>query len=366
MTFKKRKSDSHIIDKAIADLNHRFYPYFKNLAFKVDAEVAHELTLKSMRLLGPWVNNTPTDPRFKLQAMGLNFKSPLGLAAGLDKNASAINFLSYLPFSFIEVGTVTPLPQSGNPKPRLWRYVEEESLRNCMGFNNAGAALVLKNIQNSDRREKVLGVNLGKNKVTPNEHAYSDYASLYETFAPHADYLVINVSSPNTPGLRDLLQDQGLRDIFEAVSEKRKAKKKPLLVKISPDMQHTELDSVVNLVKEFELSGIIATNTTIMPERGAGGISGKLLLEKSRATRKYLLSALKETPEIELIGVGGFSGYEDLLDFWRDGGRLVQLYSAFVFQGPKVLFDIEKRLSEDMDQRGVSTFADFLSSLNSK
>ncbi|MFA6237626.1 MAG: quinone-dependent dihydroorotate dehydrogenase [Bacteriovorax sp.] len=360
MNHKRRKSDSFPL---VSKVEEWLYPYFKTIAFKVDAEVAHELTLKSMSMLGPWVNNTPTDRRFKLEAMGLTFKSPIGLAAGLDKNAAAINFLTYLPFSFVEVGTVTPLPQVGNPKPRLFRYIEEESLRNCMGFNNAGAEVILKNIQNADRREKILGVNLGKNKITPNEKAPQDYAILYETFAPHADYLVINVSSPNTPGLRDLLQDKGLRDIFEAVNEKRKKKVKPLLVKVSPDMSHEELTSVVNLVKEYKLSGIIATNTTIMPERGAGGVSGKLLYEKARATRKFLLQQLKETPEIELIGVGGFSKYEDLLDFWSDGGRLIQLYSAFVFQGPKILFDIEKRLAEDMTKSGIASFEEFRNSL---
>jgi dihydroorotate dehydrogenase len=357
------KFQSIIEEKFYKKINSKLYPLFKNMAFKLDAEVAHELTLKSMSLLGPWVNNTPTDPRFKLESMGLHFKSPIGLAAGLDKNAAAINFLTYLPFSFIEVGTVTPLPQSGNPKPRLFRYVEEESLRNCMGFNNAGAEVVLKNIQNSNRRDKVLGVNLGKNKITPNEQAQNDYATLYEKFAPVSDYLVINVSSPNTPGLRDLLEDKGLRDIFQAVSEKRKVFARPLLVKVSPDMKDSELTSVVNLVKEYELSGIIATNTTIMPERGAGGVSGKLLFERARHTRQFLLQQLKETPSIELIGVGGFSSYEDCLDFWKMGGSLIQLYSAFVFQGPQILHEIEKRLADDMTSKKVHSFEEFKQTL---
>lgn len=340
-------------------LNNFFYSFFKSIAFKLDAEVAHELTLKSMRYLGPWIKPIATDPSFKLESMGLIFKSPIGLAAGLDKNGEAITFLSSLPFSFVEIGTVTPLPQEGNPKPRLFRYEAEESLRNCMGFNNEGALEVLKNIINAKRQGKILGVNLGKNKITPNDQAQNDYANLYEIFAPHADYLVINVSSPNTPGLRDLLKDQGLRDIFSAVSEKRLKCHRPLLVKVSPDMSHDELFSVVNLVKEFKLSGIIATNTTIMEERGAGGISGKLLLSKSRAARKYLLSLLKDSPEIELIGVGGFSSYEDIVDFWKDGGRLVQLYSAFVFQGPKLLFDIEQRLAQDMALKKITSFDEF-------
>ncbi len=333
------------------------------MAFKLDAEVAHELTIKSMNYLAPWVNNRPSDPRFHCSSFGLNFKNPIGLAAGLDKNAEAISFLSYLPFGFIEVGTVTPVPQAGNAKPRLFRYPDEESLRNCMGFNNLGMDLVFKNIENANRREKILGVNLGKNKITPNELAKNDYATLYQKFAPIADYLVINVSSPNTPGLRDLLQDSGLREIFQEVALKRKVCARPLLVKVSPDMTHEELTSVVELVKEFNLTGIIATNTTIMPERGAGGVSGKLLFQKARLTRQYLLEQLKETPEIELIGVGGFGSFEDCLDFWSRGGKLIQLYSSFVFQGPKILHDIERQLGLEMTKRKVTSFEEFRSSL---
>lgn len=342
-----------------------FYPLFKGLAFKVDPELAHELTLKAMKHLSPWVESKPSDPRFQTEAIGLRFKSPIGLAAGLDKNAEAIGFLSYLPFGFIEVGTVTPLPQKGNDKPRLFRYPDEESLRNCMGFNNKGMNQVLSNIQNANRREKILGVNLGKNKITENADAPNDYAVLYEKFAPHADYLVINVSSPNTPGLRDLLQDKGLREIFAAVNARRIHDNKPLLVKVSPDMSEEELKSVVELVKEYKLSGIIATNTTIMAERGAGGVSGKLLFEKAKKTRSFLLKELKSSPEIELIGVGGFSSYEEIKEYWREGGKLVQLYSAFVFQGPALLFDIEKKLAVDMDKVKAASFDQFLHSLRS-
>jgi dihydroorotate dehydrogenase len=345
------------------NLQKNLYPLFKNIAFKLDAEVAHELTIKSMKLLAPWINNTPPDSRFALKSMGLSFAGPLGLAAGLDKNAEALSFLSYLPFSFLEVGTVTPLAQPGNEKPRLFRYPEEESLRNCMGFNNAGMEKVLSNLLGANTRDKIVGVNLGKNKLTENNLAHEDYATLYEKFSPHADYLVINVSSPNTPGLRDLLEDSGLREIFSAVNAKRKKINKPLLVKVSPDMPKEQLSSVVNLVKEYELSGIIATNTTIMPERGAGGVSGKLLFEKARLTRRFLLQELRETPQIELIGVGGFSSYDDILDFWREGGRLVQLYSAFVFQGPSILYEIEKKLASDMNKMKVESFEEFIKSL---
>jgi dihydroorotate dehydrogenase len=296
--------------------------------------------------------------------MGLNFSNPIGLAAGLDKNGEAISFMTHLPFGFVEIGTVTPKPQTGNDKPRLFRYPEEESLRNKMGFNNLGSKVVLKNLKSANRRGKIIGVNLGKNKITPNEEAAVDYARLYQDFAAYADYLVINVSSPNTPGLRDLLKDTGLRQIFEAVDIERKKCPKALLIKVSPDMALEELSSVVGLVNEYGLEGIIATNTTIIKERGEGGVSGKLLASKARATREYLLSEIKNShSKAELVGVGGISHFSDLMDFWRSGGRLAQIYSAFVFQGPGVLFDMEKRLDLEFKKRGTKNFEEFLYSL---
>lgn len=342
------------------------YPFFKNIAFSMDAERAHELTIHSMKTLGSLLPDQKTDPRFAVSAMGLNFKNPIGLAAGLDKNAEAIDFMTHLPFGFVEVGTVTPKAQEGNDKPRLFRYVEEESLRNRMGFNNQGAELVLKNLMNANKRGKIVGVNLGKNKVTENADAPQDYASLYQTFAPHCDYLVVNVSSPNTPGLRDLLKDAGLRQIFEALDVERKKISKPLLVKVSPDMSEEELASVVALVNEYKLDGIIATNTTIMEERGAGGVSGKLLTTKARATREFLLQEIKNTQSTcELIGVGGMSSFNDLMDFWKAGGKLVQVYSSFVFQGPPMLYAFEEQLAFEFKKRGVKTFEEFLHSVRS-
>jgi dihydroorotate dehydrogenase len=317
-----------------------------------------------MKILGNALSDHHSDERFKLNVMGLDFKNPIGLAAGLDKNAEIIPFMAHLPFGFIEVGTVTPKPQAGNDRPRLFRYPEEESLRNRMGFNNHGAEAVLENIKHTNRRGKIIGVNLGKNKVTSNEEAPLDYTLLYKKFAPVADYLVINVSSPNTPGLRDLLKDAGLRNIFEAVDVERLKNKKPLLVKVSPDMEMAELASVVALVKEYKLDGIIATNTTIMKDRGEGGISGKLLTAKALATREFLLKEIKQTnSECELIGVGGISTFQDLMDFWRAGGKLAQIYSSFIFQGPPFLFEIEERLAVEFNNRGVKTFDEFLDSI---
>lgn len=326
--------------------------------------MVHELTIHSMSVLGRVLPDQDIDPQLSIKVMGLDFKGPIGLAAGLDKNAEVINYMTHLPFGFIEVGTVTPKAQAGNDKPRLFRYPAEESLRNRMGFNNQGAEQVLINLKKADRRGKIIGVNLGKNKITENDNAPADYAYLYEKFAPFSDYLVINVSSPNTPGLRDLLKDAGLRQIFEAVDAQRKIIKRPLLVKVSPDMALEELSSVVGLVNEYKLDGIIATNTTIMKERGEGGISGKLLTKKSRETREFLLKEIRNSKsECELIGVGGISSYEDLMDFWRAGGKLAQIYSSFIFQGPQFLYEIHEQLKIDFKKRGVKNFEEFLHSV---
>ena len=340
------------------------YDVFKKLAFALDAEKAHELTIASMKLTGAMLPDRTMDSRLAVKAMGLMFPGPVGLAAGLDKNAEAISFLTHLPFGFVEVGTVTPKAQIGNDKPGWGRYPSEESLRNRMGFNNHGAEEMLKNLKIAKRRGKIIGVNLGKNKITPNEEAHLDYGVLYRMFAREADYLVINVSSPNTPGLRDLLSDKGLSKIFETVVSEKKQLNRPLLVKVSPDMESTQLASVVGLVNEFKLEGIIATNTTIMPERGEGGISGRLLTKKAREVRFQLLKELKATgSSAELIGVGGISDFKELKDFWSAGGKLAQIYSAFIFKGPGFLYDLEQELLRDFDKKGVRNFEDYLSAM---
>ncbi|MBY0414019.1 MAG: quinone-dependent dihydroorotate dehydrogenase [Bdellovibrionales bacterium] len=340
------------------------YPFFKKIAFGIDPEAVHEFTIHSMNKLGSALPDHHGDSRFNIKAMGLNFTNPIGLAAGLDKNAEVIPFMTHLPFGFVEIGTVTPLSQAGNDRPRLFRYVEEESLRNRMGFNNHGADVILENLKRANRRGKIVGANLGKNKITANSDAPMDYSVLYKKFAPHSDYLVINVSSPNTPGLRDLLKDAGLRQIFEAVVSERSKIKKPLLVKVSPDMALEELASVVGLVKEYSLDGIIATNTTIMKDRGEGGISGKLLTAKAKETREFLLKEIKYSKtNCELIGVGGIFCFEDLMDFWRAGGKLTQIYSGLIFKGPGLLYEIEERLSLEFNKRGVRNFEEFLESV---
>ncbi|PIK16710.1 quinone-dependent dihydroorotate dehydrogenase [Halobacteriovorax sp. JY17] len=329
------------------------YDFFKFMAFKMDAEKAHELSIKALSnfplaMADAFGGDIEDLKKYQVKLNSMNWSFPVGLAAGLDKNAKAINFFSRIPFGAVEVGTVTPLAQIGNDRPRLFRYIEEESLRNCMGFNNDGAEKILRNIQASDRVGKILGVNLGKNKTTSAEEAHLDYLKLFKTFKDHCDYLVINVSSPNTPGLRDLQRHESMREIFESLEDERKTCRTPLFIKISPDLPLDSLEGIVSLASEFKLSGIIATNTTIMEDRGIGGVSGKLLTEKGRLVRERLLEIMKDTPELDFIGVGGISNFSDVWDFWKSGGKACQIYSSFIFQGPSVLQDIKSGIDEKL------------------
>lgn len=334
----------------------------------MDAEKAHELSIKALSnfplaMSDAFGGDIEGSERYRVKLNSMDWNFPVGLAAGLDKNAKAINFFSRIPFGAIEVGTVTPLPQVGNDRPRLFRYVDEESLRNCMGFNNDGAEEVLKNILSSDKLSKKLGVNLGKNKITEAENAHLDYLSLYKTFKDHCDYLVINVSSPNTPGLRDLQRHESMREIFESLEEERKTSSTPLFIKISPDLPLDSLEGIVHLAREFKLSGIIATNTTIMKERGAGGVSGKLLSERGRLVREKLLDIMRGTPELDLIGVGGISSFDDVWDFWKMGGKVCQIYSSFIFQGPTVLQEIKAGIDQKLLDNNLSNVQDLLKNI---
>lgn len=336
------------------------YSFFKRLVFLLDAEAAHHLTIKLMGNFPFCIFTHRPSEALQFKRKNLTFPSPFGLAAGLDKNGEAIDFLTKLPFGFVEVGTVTPLAQKGNEKPRLFRYVELRSIRNRMGFNNEGKNTLLKNIENSKKHQRLLGVNVGKNKTTSNEDAPKDYLTLLKTFdnCEQVDYLVINISSPNTPGLRDLLQDDGLKSLFAVLNENHF--KKPIYLKISPDMTNQEMLNVLKLSSENKLFGIIATNTTIMKEYGEGGMSGRILYEKAKQVRKFLLQELKNYPDLHFIGVGGFEKFSQIKEFWIDGGDAVQLYSSFIFDGPNLLTRLEKELLLDMDKYQASTFDDYL------
>ncbi len=270
--------------------------------------------------------------------------SPIGLAAGLDKNATAIDFFSKLSFGAVEVGTVTLRPQSGNTYPRLMRIISKRSLRNRMGFNNQGSHLIFKNIIKANRYHKLLGVNIGKNKDSTEEEAFVEYQMLYQKFATIADYLVINISSPNTPGLRLLQSKKTLQNLLMSLDEVRIKTPKDLFIKISPDLSSKDLEEIIEVAIEKKITGIIATNTTIMPEYGTGGISGGLLKALAKSIQKRCLEIAHG--HLEVIGVGGVDSFDDLWEFWSEGGRVMQIYSSFIYQGPKILININEQIKK--------------------
>ncbi len=350
------------------------YSLFKKLAFSIDAERAHDVSMAFLErcplvaasLAGGERLETISHKRYQVSVPGLGLVAfPVGLAAGLDKNGRALNYFSRLWFGAVEIGTVTPKPQAGNPKPRLFRYIDEESLRNCFGFNNEGAEAMVYRLKKASVRPHCLGVNLGKNKDTPSELANLDYQVLYEKFSPLADYLVINISSPNTPGLRDLQASENLELLLKSLDTVRAKTPCPLFLKLAPDLAFEDLKIMLNLALKYKLQGIIATNTTIMPERGAGGVSGKLLSAKSQAVRSFLLSELKGVEAFSLIGVGGISDFSDLWKFWQEGGRMVQIYTSFIYQGPEILDSIKDEIDRHLDFYGFETLEEMLNSIHS-
>lgn len=347
-----------------------YYNLFKNIAFRLDPELAHNQSLsllskfpkqssklfKSMRRISDFdlekydLSLTLNDGNF--------WTFPVGLAAGLDKNAEAIDFFTRIPFGAVEVGTVTPKAQIGNPKPRMFRLKEEESLLNRMGFNNQGMNEIYENVVKAKRNGKVVGVNLGKNKITPADKACEDYQLLFKKFKETANYIVINVSSPNTPGLRDLQNIEALREIFSALSPLRNEEAPPLYLKIAPDLSFEDIPGIVQLAHDFNLAGILATNTTIMPEKGQGGISGKLLKERATKMRKHVLEVIGSGSSLEMIGIGGISNSEDLFSFWKMGGKVAQIYTSFIYQGPQILFDMEAEIVDLLKRNDMTRLMD--------
>ena len=335
--------------------------------FRLDAERAHELgatVLSAMhrspaiaRMLGARVAAAPATP---ISAMGLRFPNPLGVAAGFDKAGRLYNGLGALGFGFVEVGTVTARAQPGNPRPRLFRLPEDQALLNRMGFNNPGAAAVAEALAAHPPRGIVLGVNIGKSKVTPIEDAAADYAESARLLGPLADYLVINVSSPNTPGLRSLQSVAALGPIVDAVQHELAAlhKTTPLLVKIAPDLADEDIDAVADLAMARRLAGLVATNTTIarpdtlrtprdeVQRLGDGGLSGAPLRERAKHVVRRLRERLGQGPV--LVGAGGISSGEDVVSMCAMGATLVQLYSAFIFGGP----DLPSRILEEYARSG--------------
>ncbi len=346
-----------------------FYNLFRKIAFSLDAEFIHEKTLKILSnypflLSKLFCLNNISEKKYCLNLNGLKWSFPVGLAAGLDKNAIAFDFFSNIGFGAVEVGTVTLRPQEGNPPPRLFRYPDEYSLRNSLGFNNMGAEIILNNILSYKNRNSLLGVNISKNKDIPSDKAIYDYIALYEKFSSTADYLVINVSSPNTPGLRELQSKEFLKDLFNSLKDVRERFPCPLFLKVSPDIEREDARDISEVAKSNYLSGIIATNTTIIKSRGVGGISGKLLASKSVQVRQWFLDFLRECPNMDVIGVGGVSSFNDLWQFWKSGGKVIQIYTALIYKGPYILKEISMGIDNILQRENISSLEDLLENID--
>ena len=293
------------------------------------------------------------DKRLEREVFGLKFKNPLGLAAGFDKNADFINELAEFGFGFIEIGTVTPLPQPGNDKPRMFRLTEDEALINRMGFNNQGVDVVAHRLRKLDRKGLIIGGNIGKNKITPNEDALSDYIKCFDQLFDVVDYFVVNVSSPNTPGLRELQEKEPLKNILNTLQQRNLKNdiSRPILLKIAPDLTDSQLDDIIEIVVQTKIAGVIATNTTISrdglssPEdlhKETGGLSGKPLRKRSTEVIRYLSE--NSNKAFTIIGVGGIHSPEDAIEKINAGATLLQIYTGFIYEGPGLVKRILKRL----------------------
>jgi dihydroorotate dehydrogenase len=334
------------------------YKFFRSLLFLLDPETAHHLTLQLMRIggIGPinsilrTLYSAPTNP---VEAFGLTFKNPVGLAAGYDKDGIAVRGLSALGFGYIEVGTVTRRPQPGNPKPRVFRLVEDEAVINRMGFPGKGADFVSRQLMAiSGQRSTVLGLNLGKNKDTPLEEAASDYIKLMHTFAPLADYLTINISSPNTVGLRRLQGREMLEKLLGDIANERRTSHlvRPILVKLAPDLSDDELEDALGVILDAGMDGVIATNTTIARDglrskhrEEAGGLSGSPLRAQSEAMLEKIVRRVDG--RVPIISVGGIMSPEDAKRRLDMGATLVQVYTGLIYRGPGLVKTILQSLA---------------------
>ncbi|PCJ19946.1 MAG: dihydroorotate dehydrogenase (quinone) [Gammaproteobacteria bacterium] len=335
------------------------YSLIRQLLFLLPAELSHELTFKGLdiasqvRLLSLLV---PKPRSHKVKLMGLEFDNPVGLAAGLDKNGQHIQALSELGFGFIEIGTVTPLAQSGNPKPRMFRLTDSDALINRMGFNNEGVDALVKNVQAS-RYQGVLGINIGKNKDTPLENAIDDYLICMEKVYELASYITINISSPNTPGLRELQSGSYLTELLDGLKAKQlellqaTGKNTPLVLKVAPDLDQDEVQSISNALLNSGLDGLIVSNTSIdkslvtgQPHADEqGGLSGQPIFDASLAVQRQFHALL--TDKIPLIAAGGIDSPDRAQQRLEGGASLVQVYTGFIYQGPGLISEIADRVA---------------------
>lgn len=332
------------------------YALVRRLLFLLPPETAHHVTLRLLAVanrLGLLRLVVPRVPAAPVRAFGLDFPNPVGLAAGLDKNGEYIDALAALGFGFIEVGTVTPRPQAGNPQPRLFRLPAAQAVINRMGFNNDGVEALVANVRRS-RFRGVLGINIGKNKDTPNERALDDYVTCLQRVYPLASYVTVNISSPNTPGLRSLQHGEPLRELVDGLCEERDrlaaqhGRRVPLLVKIAPDLRAEELADTARVLRRSAVDGVIATNTTLsrdgvtgLPNADeTGGLSGAPLTNRSTQVLADLVRLLEGSKPV--IGVGGICTGADAAAKHRAGAQLVQVYTGFLYRGPALLADVAR------------------------
>lgn len=325
------------------------------LLFKFDPEGVHHFSFRSIKLLSKLgltrlakSSLQVEDTALEREVFGLKFKNPVGLAAGFDKDAKLYQELSDFGFGFVEIGTLTPKPQPGNPKKRLFRLKEDQAIINRMGFNNGGVEAAVTRLKKN--KNVLIGGNIGKNKVTPNEEAFNDYKICFEALYDYVDYFVVNVSSPNTPNLRALQDKEPLTELLAGLQELNKLKGgKPILLKIAPDLTDEQLLDIIDIVKTTQIAGVIATNTTISREglksenrAEAGGLSGKPLKDRSTEVIRFL--SVKSNRAFPIIGVGGIHSAADALEKLEAGASLIQLYTGFIYEGPGLI----KRINQEI------------------
>ena len=325
------------------------------LLFKFDPEGVHHFSFRSIKLLSKLgltrlakSSLQVEDTALEREVFGLKFKNPVGLAAGFDKDAKLYQELSDFGFGFVEIGTLTPKPQPGNPKKRLFRLKEDQAIINRMGFNNGGVEAAVTRLKKN--KNVLIGGNIGKNKVTPNEEAFNDYKICFEALYDYVDYFVVNVSSPNTPNLRALQDKEPLTKLLAGLQELNKLKGgKPILLKIAPDLTDEQLLDIIDIVKTTQIAGVIATNTTISREglksenkEETGGLSGKPLKDRSTEVIRFL--SVKSNKAFPIIGVGGIHSAADALEKLEAGASLIQLYTGFIYEGPGLI----KRINQEI------------------
>ncbi|WP_029037755.1 quinone-dependent dihydroorotate dehydrogenase [Salinimicrobium xinjiangense] len=334
-----------------------YHSIIRPLLFNIDPEKVHYFTFSMLRKLFklPGIQSrikkefVVEDPRLEREVFGIKFKNPVGLAAGFDKDAKLYKELSNFGFGFIEIGTLTPKPQPGNEKKRLFRLKEDKAIINRMGFNNGGVAEAVERLKKN--KDVLIGGNIGKNKVTPNEKAVDDYRICFNALFDYVDYFVVNVSSPNTPNLRELQDKAPLTALLNTLQQEnlKRSAPKPILLKIAPDLTDSQLLDIIDIIKETGIAGVIATNTTISregltsPDKDeTGGLSGKPLTKRATEVIRFLSE--KSNRAFPIIGVGGIMSPQDAIEKLEAGASLVQLYTGFIYEGPKLVKKINKEI----------------------